>query len=90
MWAAASPRLREGVLNVQDVDRAGRVDMAADVQAVVVGDMDSEQRRNVLLGVVVEITIDRHNEMNITLAVPVDESLPVATTSPLKRGGLAA
>ena len=40
-----------------------------------VDDMAPEQRRNVLLGVVEGVTIDRHNELNITLAVPVDDSV---------------
>ena len=47
-----------------------------------VDDMAPEQRRNVLLGVVEGITIDRHNEVNITLAVPVDDSLSVDSLSP--------
>ena len=44
--------------------------------------MAPEQRRNILLGVVEGITIDRHNEVSITLAVPGDDSLRVEGPSP--------
>ena len=50
-------------------------------------DMLPEQQRKVLLGIVENITVDRNNDVNITLAVSVDESMTVEPPSsrPLDR-----
>ena len=51
-------------------------------------DMAPEQQRKVLLGIVENITVDRNNDVNITLAVSVDESTTVEPPSSRRFDGL--
>ena len=52
-------------------------------------DLTPEQRKDVLQMVVDEIVIDRENNVNVTLAIPVeDESVAIASYPSPHQGGL--
>ena len=55
-----------------------------------VDDITPDQQRKILLGVVESITIDRHNDVNITLAISVDDPLSDEAASPQRLDGLGA